>query len=227
MQRALTASLLAFGLIWAQSAMDDSVRANGARYRVKITNLTNAQSFTPVLAATHVQGASPMFLEGTAASPELRALAEEGDVGPLTARLSGLSTIADIVSTAGLTPPGVTREFEIGEDAESRRLSMAAMLIPTNDAFVGINTALPDSIGEVRVVYAYAYDAGTEQNDELCSSIPGPDFSECGGPGSGARVGNGEGAITIHRGVRGVGDFDADWRDWQNPVARITIRRLS
>ena len=30
--------------------------------------------------------------------------------------------------------------------------------------------------------YARAYDSGSEVNDELCASIPGPDFEECGGP---------------------------------------------
>ena len=49
---------------------------------------------------------------------------------------------------------------------------------------------------------------------------------ECGGPGGGDMVGGGEGVIHVHRGMQGVGDFNASMRDWRNPVARITILRL-
>ena len=37
---------------------------------------------------------------------------------------------------------------------------------------------------------------------------------------------NGEGYIYISNGIRGVGDLDADLRDWRNPGARITITRV-
>ena len=104
------------------------------------------------------------------------------------------------------------------------RLSIAAMLIPTNDTFVGVNIALPVD-GTLTVVYGFAYDAGTEVNDETCASIPGPSFVECGGPGMGGAPGNGEGAVVISSGIRGIGDFGSD-RDWKNPVARITIQKL-
>ncbi len=43
---------------------------------------------------------------------------------------------------------------------------------------------------------ASAYDAGSERNDETCASIPGPDFVECGGPGTGGQpVGGEEGYV--------------------------------
>jgi len=130
----------------------------------------------------------------------------------------------EVASTSGLTTPAVTRSLTLMGGGTYDRLSLAAMLIPTNDAFVGLDTALPVA-GETKVVYAYAYDAGTEVNDELCASIPGPDFPECGGPGMGGSPGNGEGAIVISSGIRGIGDFASN-RDWKNPVARITIYRL-
>ena len=99
------------------------------------------------------------------------------------------------------------------------------MLIPTNDAFAGLNGfALPNGFDPV-VVDLLAYDSGTEVNDERCASIPGPSFSECGGPGGGARVGSGEGAVTVHNGVHGVGDMNRALRDWRGPVARVIIQR--
>ncbi len=228
MQRTIIATLLTLGLIVGHSASDQPVDAQGGpRYRVRITNLANAQSFTPILAATHRYGVS-MFVEGTRASSQLQALAEFGDVAPLMTMLAATSGVMDIQSTAGLLTRGVTSELEIMGSTSSAisQLSLAAMLIPTNDAFVGIQTELPDGFGEIKVVYAYAYDAGTEQNDELCSSIPGPPYAECGGPGGGGTVGGGEGVIFIHQGIQGVGDFDANVRDWKNPVARIVIQRI-
>ena len=79
---------------------------------------------------------------------------------------------------------------------------------------------------ETLTIDALAYDAGTERNDERCASIPGPNFAECNGPGGGARVGGGEGAVTVHNGIHGIGDLRASERDWRNPVARIVIRRI-
>lgn len=76
------------------------------------------------------------------------------------------------------------------------------------------------------VVDLLAYDSGTEVNDELCASIPGPSFTECGGPGGGSRPGRGEGAITVHNGMHGVGNMNAALRDWRGPVARVTIGRV-
>lgn len=71
---------------------------------------------------------------------------------------------------------------------------------------------------------AVAYDAGSEVNDQLCTSIPGPAFAECGGSGGGARVGGGEGFVHVHRGMHDVGDFKALARDWRNPVATVSVR---
>ena len=75
-------------------------------------------------------------------------------------------------------------------------------------------------------MYAYAYDAGTEINDELCASIPGPSYPECGGPGMGGSPGNGEGTIVISGSIKGGVDIGTN-RDWKNPVARITIQKVS
>jgi hypothetical protein len=73
-----------------------------------------------------------------------------------------------------------------------------------------------------------AYDAGSERNDELCASIPGPDFFECGGPGGGSQVEGGEeGFVHVHSGIHGVGDLVPAERDWRNPVARISITRIA
>ena len=198
----------------------------GPRYAVVVTNMTRGQSFTPILVATHTQ-AVRLFVPGTAASPELRELAEEGNTDPFITLLRGMRReVRDVVSTTGLLTPGVTLGIEVLGDDPFDRISVAAMLIPTNDGFFGVTgVALPKG-NEVLTIDAPVYDAGTERNDERCASIPGPNFAECGGPGGGARVGGGEGAVTVHNGIHGIGDLRASERDRRNPVARIVIRRI-
>jgi hypothetical protein len=227
MKATMVTLAVALGLVVSgHPAADDTAHAQaGSTYEIKITNLAPGQSLTPILAATH-SGAITLFLPGTPASTELKMLAEGGDVAPLTALLSGMpATVMQVVSGSGLTTPGVTTTLSIMGGGTFDRVSLAAMLIPTNDAFVGIDTTLPVD-GEVKVIYAYAYDAGTEVNDETCASIPGPSYPECNGPGSGGAPGNGEGAVVISNGIRGIGDFGTD-RNWNNPVARFTIVKTS
>jgi hypothetical protein len=227
MSRVLKAALLlAVGFSVAALFAAGARAQGGARYSVTITNLTKGQSFTPFLLATHAVNIR-LFAPGTAASDQLRVLAEEGDTAPLAALLRQTPIdVREIVTGSTLLTPAVTTMFEITADGNSDRLSLAAMLIPTNDAFVGISSIQLPSSFEALVIDALAYDSGTERNDERCASIPGPAFSECSGPGGGARVGNGEGAVTVHNGIHGVGDMNRALRDWRNPVARVTIRRL-
>ena len=226
MKRLAALILLALTLVVSgHPAGNPTVQAQSTgMYQVNITNLTPTQHFTPILAATHTAAVS-IFLPGTAASAELQALAEGGDVAPLTALLTGNANVMDVQTAGGLHGPGATATVMVTGGAQFDRLSLAAMLIPTNDTFVGVDTWLP-AAGETKVVYAYAYDAGTEINDELCASIPGPSYPECGGPGMGGSPGNGEGTIVISGGIKGGGDFGTN-RDWKNPVARITIQKVS
>lgn len=103
---------------------------------------------------------------------------------------------------------------------------MAAMLIPTNDTFFSVmDVMVPRGRQEV-MLFAPAYEAGSERNDELCASIPGPSFSECGGAGGGGKVGQGEGFVHISSGIHGIGSLKASIRDWRNPVAQIVIRHV-
>ncbi len=95
------------------------------------------------------------------------------------------------------------------------------MLIPTNDAFVSVQgMRVPDG-RMTTTVAAVAYDAGSEPNDELCASIPGP---VCGGEG-GSPDADGEGFVHVHAGIHGIGDLAAADFDWRNPVAQVKIQR--
>lgn len=227
-RRCLFSVLTALALVAVTAS--SAAAQSSALYRITITNLTKGQTFTPVVIAAHAPSVR-IFAPGTQASPQLAVLAEEGAADMLAALLRGMPTAVGEVVTgppplAGLQTPATTRSYDISGGGTFSVISIAAMLIPTNDAFVGgSNIALPSGFDPI-VVDLLAYDSGTEINDELCASIPGPSFVECGGPGGGARAGRGEGAVTVHNGMHGVGGMNRALRDWRGPVARVTIQRV-
>jgi hypothetical protein len=197
----------------------------GGRYEVTVTNVTRGQTFTPILVATHKAGVR-LFELGGPASAALATLAEEGNTAPLAAALSAMPQVKDVASSGALLPPGESVTIMVSTQGAFDRVSLAAMLIPTNDAFFALNDVDGPRGRSAATLFAPAYDAGSEGNDELCASIPGPSFAECGGPGGGGMPGGGEGYVHIHAGIHGIGSFAAADRDWRNPVARITIRRV-
>ena len=224
MKRMVGAIVLALGLAFANPMVQPDIHAQSwtGMWQITVTNLTYSQSFTPILAATHGED-TMVFAPGMAASAELQMLAEGGDTAPLAMALKNKSM--SVETTAGLTLPGMTAEIMVSGGSMYRYVSLAAMLIPTNDGFVGFEAMLPSEPSPM-MYYAYAYDAGTEMNDESCASIPGPHMECEGGMGTNGAPGGGEGAVLIHRGIQGVGDFGPD-NDWRNPVALITILRVS
>ena len=217
----LVLGLVAFGGLSAGMFQSGVVGASGGDdsgyYKVTITNVTNRQIFTPILVVTHKEGVN-LFKLGDPASGPLAALAEGGNTVPLTTMLAGMSGVKDVVTAGPLLMPGQSRTIMV---KAGKRLSLASMLIPTNDGFVALNGVKVG--GKSKTFWVPAYDAGSELNDELCSSIPGPD---CGGPGAPGIPGGGEGFVHIHRGIHGVGDLAPSTFDWNNPVARITVVKV-
>ena len=190
-------------------------------YRVTITNLTQAQYFTPILVASHERG-HPVFLPGQPASGELEAVAEGGDTGPLAASLDASDDVYDISVSEGLLAPGESVTVEVEGKKDYRYISLVSMLIPTNDAFIGLSgVKVPRRKNSAAMIPVPAYDAGTELNDESCASIPGP---VCGGAGMSAE--GGEGFIHVHPGIHGTGDLSSATYDWRNPAALVTIERM-
>ena len=210
----MAASLVAS--LTVQSEESDKV------YAVTVTNLTRGQNFTPILAASHRPLDHPFFNAGEPASEALASLAEGGDTGPLDNLLRGNPRVHQTLTTQGLLAPGESVTFPLKVRSRHDRISLAAMLIPTNDAFLAFQN-LPLPRGHRRVVeYGPAYDAGAEPNDELCANIPGPD---CGGEGGSPGAG-GEGFVHIHAGIHGIGDLSPAEYDWRNPVVRVVIKRV-
>jgi hypothetical protein len=199
----------------------------GSRFEVRVTNLTRGQQFTPILVASHREGVR-LFNLGEAASSQLATLAEEGNTAPLAALLMANPAVRDVESSSGLTDPGKSVTLTVDAPGAFDHISIAAMLIPTNDAFFAINGVEGPRGNKELTLFSPAYDSGSERNDELCASIPGPLFMECNnGPGGGGMPSGGEeGFVHIHAGIHGIGNLMPARRDWRNPVARIIIRRV-
>jgi len=193
-----------------------------ASYHVTITNMTNAISFTPILVASHRRPLS-IFEPGTPAGEDLSSIAEAGDIGPLTTTLNADPEVVDVQNSGGLLGPGESVTVIVDGERGVKYISLASMMLPTNDGFIGLNSVRVAKRGSV-TYYSPGYDAGSEANDENCANIPGP---TCQGVGLSPGENDGdEGYVHVHRGMHGIGSLAADVYDWRNPVARITISRV-
>lgn len=191
--------------------------AMAADYQVTVTNLTSGMHFTPLIASAHSPEVA-MFQPGHTASTELQAIAEGGNVAPMAALLESVG--ASVTTGDGLLAPGATTTLmltDAGND-DNTVLSIAGMLLPTNDGFVGLNSVhLPMGSGSATMSWtANGYDAGTEANNELVGSgapgeagfpAPAPIVATGTGVGGSGVPGNAEGFVHIHRNV--LGDLDA------------------
>lgn len=208
----MSSAILTAGNAWAG---DDMIM-----YKITITNLMPGQPLAPIMAATHKAGIS-FFEVGQAPSDELAMLAEAGNGVPMADKLLGTPGVSDAkVSTTGLTFPGNSTTMMISAKKGMDKVSIGAMLGATNDAFFAIsNEALPKENRSVTYM-ANAYDAGSETNDELSSTVAG-----LGGEGY-SPFDDGEGFTHLHNGIHGIGDADPAVLDWRNPVVEIRIERM-
>jgi hypothetical protein len=210
------AGLAVAGLVAAPLA---AAAEDGAVFAVTVTNLTLAQPLSPPVVAAHAPGLR-LFAAGEAASPELALIAEDAVNGPMVARLSADRRVGDVAVGAGPIPPGGSATIRIRAGGAFRRLSLASMLVNTNDAFTGLSGV--DLPAREATLAVPAYDAGSEANNEDCGFIPGP---ACGMAGVRDTAGA-EGFVHVHRGIHGVGDLPPATYDWRNPVARVTVTRV-
>ena len=197
----------------------------GVYYDVTITNVTKGTNFTPILVATHNSNMA-IFMPGHPARPELASLALGGATDPLGTLLGNSPNVGDVQvgvtdHPGGLLEPGKSVTVTVMGGGQFKHVSLAGMLLPTNDGFVGLNGIATPKGNKVRKVMALGYDAGVEDNDESCANIPGP---TCGG--SGAQDTDGEGYVHVHAGIHGMADVDVTMHDWRNPVAMVMIRRV-
>lgn len=215
--------LLAVALSVAAAAATTTLadgRGRGRRVEVTITNLTAHQILSPAVVATHDGRFEPMFRPGDEASAELRQIAEDAVNDPMLERLMNDHHVGDFGALEGAIMPGASRTIELEARGDHHYVSLVGMLVTTNDGFYGVSGVRIPTFGH-RGTTSPAYDAGTEENNELCANIPGP---PCGNLLQPALPG--EGFVHIHRGIHGIGNLDASIWDWRNPVAQVTIRRV-
>ena len=218
-------SLLAgAGAAWAAALfLAPSTPAQGGRpaamFEVTVTNLTRGQPISPLLVVTH-DAKTALFVPGQAASPELALMAEDGDNSQLAALASSLPGVHAVASGAAPIGPGGSETVVVAATGNRRHLSLAGMLVNTNDAFMALDSL--ELTSQDTVVNAVAYDAGSEFNSESCAFIPGP---ACNNPFQHDPTAA-EGFVYVSNGIQGVGDLAPELYDWRNPVARIQIRRL-
>ena len=213
MRKSLTGSILLAGILAATLGM--SLSAQAETLRVKITNLTQSQIFSPPIVIAH-PGKFSVFKFGEPASDALATLAETGNPGDLATEVTGLG--ADVAVHAGMIMPGDVGIVDIVTTGPNRRISVLAMLVSTNDAFFAIDGVKP--VGRFSKFVATAYDSGSEADNEDCDFVPGP---PCGGMLRDTATA--EGFVHVHSGIHGIADLDAASLDWDNPVALVQIIR--
>lgn len=190
------------------------------KFKITITNLTNAQVLTMPVVALH-SPSTKIFEVGKPATKGLGLLAEDGITEDLEDELRSLGRRSvDVYETADKNiRPGKSVEVLIKTKNASRlRLSLVSMLATTNDAFVGAQSIRLPS--RSKVVDLKAYDAGTEFNSESCATIPGP---PCGSHNARDRN-NAEGVVTEFSGLTGSGDVDVEVYGFSNPAAKVRIQ---
>ncbi|MDX1644426.1 MAG: spondin domain-containing protein [Thermoanaerobaculia bacterium] len=192
--------------------------AAAAKAEVTITNLTYGQIISPPVVVSHDK-TFQLFAPGQPASAGLSALAEDALTGVLTDELAAHPGVFDFEVAAGGIPPGATRTVEIEINGTHRWISLAGMLVTTNDAFAAVRGLRTER--RPNMTYAEAWDAGSVENNEDCDFIPGP---PCGN--AGVRTAMSEGFVHIHRGIHGIDDLVAADVDWRNPVAAVSVRLI-
>ncbi len=214
-----------------------SAITSAAQLEVSVTNLTQGLIYTPLIIGAHTSDVS-LFNTGQVASSQLQAMAEGGDISGLATMLTTAN--ADIVENpaAGFLMPGMSTTAMLDTAATNTHLSLTAMLLPTNDGFVGLNAwQIPSEAGTYTFTIN-AYDAGTEANDEIINGggapgvpgIPGAPGGDAGTGGTGVTTTEANSTVHIHRGslgdddlTGGKSDLDNSVHRWLNPVARVTV----
>ncbi|GEA60740.1 spondin domain-containing protein [Vibrio comitans] len=215
---AISSVLFAFG----------SASANAAELEITVTNATKGIYFTPLIVAAHNSDLF-MFRTGQSASAELESMAEGGDISGLSTVIGNAGGVVVENPAAGILDPGVGTTFTL-DSGDLEYLSLSAMLLPTNDGFVGLDSwKIPTTPGTYKATLN-GYDAGTEANDEIASSMPNPPFITFGSGATGVETVVTNAVVHVHPGnlgdadaTGGNSDLDSSAHRWLNPVATITI----
>ena len=203
---------------------------------VTIQNLTQGLYFTPIAAVAHTSDTS-LFEVGEAASAEIQEMAEGGSLAGITTMTTTIGGDMLAEPTAGPLAPTESVSGSFMTTDGNSVLSIVAMILPSNDGFIGLdNWEIPTEAGTY-TVYLNAYDAGTEANDEIIGGgapgtpgMPAPPFLTLGTGGSGVTATESNATVHIHPGnigddslTDGASDVTNSVHRWLNPVAKVTV----
>jgi len=220
-----------------------SVAVSAQELDITVTNLTQGMHYTPFIVSAHTADVS-LYKLGEAASTELQMMAEGGNIDGLDTML--MAANADIIKNpaAGLLAPSGSFTTTITLSDGNGYLSLASMLLPTNDGFAALNGwKVPTDDAGAYVPGTYkmnlnAYDAGTEANDEIingagapgAAGIPAAPGMNAGSGATGVTTTEANQTIHVHRGnlgddnlTGGKSDVDNTVHRWLNPVASVTV----
>ncbi len=222
----LIAALVAFTTPASASSGEHDSSTAGT-FLVTVENLTENQTLTPAVVAAH-SGDFRLFRINRPASYGLQQLAENGGVPVLVDELSGNESVFDVAVAGGAPiPPGGSASTLITTLGYANRISVAAMLICTNDGFAAVSDARVSQYQGETTRYGRAYDAGTEINTQLFVDLVPP----CSGGATGTGMSNPalaeNGVVLPHRGIAEVGDLSSDTHGWHGPVIKVTIERVA
>jgi hypothetical protein len=192
-------------------------------YTVMVTNLTYAQPLSPIAVVLHDD--EKRWETGEAASAALEVLAEGGDNTDFLALEGSIASM----SGEGIVLPGASETIKISTtDDMAKYFSVATMLVNTNDAFSGLTGIDISSmaVNDDKSWNLNVYDAGTEANNEVAGTIPGP---ADGGVGY-SEIRDDVDFISYHSGVVSQDDGLSDSvltqaHRFDNPAIKLTITR--
>ena len=213
--------------------MDDTTQ----RFEITLTNLTmgvhgkSGQTLSPAIFVTH----DASFILGEVGQPASEALVAQAEGG----KTAGIEALAEAAGahymismnedmTRRYTMPGQSSTVTVTANMMNSLLSVSSMLVSTNDAFIAaMGVPLFDEAGMPvsTTIDLMAYDAGSEENTEMHTDIPGPlGLGDAIDPsGSNARVPTEGDVIAAHPGIQGGADVDKEKFGWTEPVATLKI----
>ena len=162
---------LVVALTWVAAA-----QALGGELQITVTNNQPAGGFaiSPVWIGLH-DGTFKTFDPGAQASAAIQAVAELADTSKITASFAGHGAQTTVGGMPYVPGASVTSTLNVADPTTERYLSYAAMVVPSNDFFVGNSdpTAfqLFDASGHflgprtIQIFGANVWDAGTEVNN--------------------------------------------------------------
>ena len=191
-------------------------------YSVTIKNLTQGQPMSPFVLLAHDEGM--LFNIGDSASESLEYMAEGGQTSMLLAQ----DWVSESTTASAMLMPGQSVTLMLEDlDMMPNYLSVASMLVATNDGFTAVNAFDTSMLmdGESYTLMGNVYDSGTELNSEMAGTMPGID----GGEGfNSERVDTN--VVTMHPGVISMYDgltqsVLTSHHRFDNPAIKVVISK--